>query len=157
MITQAALSALIVSLLLIACTPSEQPVARWYSGEQAQAGAGLFATHCASCHGAQAQGLVKDWKRTGPDGFLPPPPLNGSAHAWHHPLPLLLEIVQQGGARYNGKMQGFANTLSEPEQYAVIAWFQSLWSDDIYRAWQQRGAPSALQSPSQSGEDKHAQ
>ncbi|MDQ6965838.1 MAG: cytochrome c, partial [Mariprofundaceae bacterium] len=63
------------------------------------------------------------------------PPLNGTGHAWHHSMPLLLQIMQEGGAFYDGNMPGFKEQLSEAEQLAVIAWFQSYWSDDIYRQW----------------------
>jgi len=122
---------------LVACETGGSSAERWYSEAQFESGRTLFAQHCASCHGESAQGLFADWQRVQPDGSLPPPPLNGSAHAWHHPLPLLLEIVQKGGVLYGGKMPGFANKLSEAEQYAVIAWFQSLWSDETYRLWQQ--------------------
>ncbi|WP_155806618.1 c-type cytochrome [Mariprofundus ferrooxydans] len=121
---------------LPACNASSSDKAvRWYSPEQVELGARVFADNCAQCHGLQAQGLVKDWKQRLPDGSYPPPPLNGSAHAWHHRLPLLVEIIQQGGALYDGKMPGFKSSLSEAEQRAAIAWFQSLWSDEIYRLW----------------------
>lgn len=131
----------IVSLVLIVvagCHQSESAV-RWYSSDQVVRGKVLFARHCASCHGAQAQGLAADWKQRLPDGSLPPPPLNGSAHAWHHPLPLLLQIIQQGGALYDGNMPAFADMLSENEQKDVVAWFQSLWSDETYLAWNEIG------------------
>ncbi len=120
---------------LIGCDIKSGKVERWYSQDQVAKGAAVFAANCAACHGDRAQGLVADWQRRQPDGSLPPPPLNGSAHAWHHSLPLLIETVQKGGALYNGKMPGFDNSLSEEEQYAVIAWFQNLWSEDIYQLW----------------------
>ena len=129
---------LIMSLCMVAlpaCNASSDKAVRWYSPEQVELGARVFADNCAQCHGLQAQGLVKDWKQRLPDGSYPPPPLNGSAHAWHHRLPLLVEIIQQGGALYDGKMPGFKSSLSEAEQRAAIAWFQSLWSDEIYRLW----------------------
>jgi mono/diheme cytochrome c family protein len=111
---------------------------RWYSEEQVQTGGLVFAMHCAACHGKQAQGLVSDWKKSLPDGSLPPPPLNGTAHTWHHSLPLLLTIIQRGGQLYNGTMPPFASTLSPDEQRSVIAWIQHGWPDAIYEQWQQR-------------------
>jgi hypothetical protein len=33
-------------------------------------------------------------------------------------------------------MPGFAAALIEEERMSIIAWFQSLWSDDIYERWQ---------------------
>ncbi|HKI62322.1 MAG TPA: cytochrome c [Mariprofundaceae bacterium] len=127
----------VVMVGLSACSAdSSSSGKRWYSSAQVELGRAVFENNCAQCHGQQAQGLVKDWKRRLPDGSLPPPPLNGTAHAWHHSLPLLLEIVQQGGALYDGKMPGFEDRLSEAEQSAAIAWFQSFWSDEIYEFWQ---------------------
>jgi mono/diheme cytochrome c family protein len=120
---------------LAVCDTENSSIDRWYSQNQVAKGVAVFAANCAACHGDRAQGLVADWQRRQPDGSLPPPPLNGSAHAWHHSLPLLIEIVQKGGVLYNGKMPGFDNSLSEEKQYAVIAWFQNLWSEDIYQLW----------------------
>lgn len=108
---------------------------RWYSESQVSVGEQLFQNNCASCHGDQAQGLVTDWKKTLPDGSYPPPPLNGTAHAWHHPLPQLLRTIEQGGVPLGGVMPGFANKLSEKERLAVIAYFQNFWSDEIYQRW----------------------
>lgn len=117
---------------------------RWYSPDQVEVGGKVFANNCAQCHGKQAQGLVNDWRKALPDGSYPPPPLNGTAHAWHHPLPLLVRIIQEGGALYDGKMPGFENRLSKAEQLATIAWFQSLWNEDIYRLWVEGNKPRRL-------------
>jgi len=67
-----------------------------------------------------------------------PMPLNGTAHAWHHPLPVLRRTIQQGGARLGGRMPAFGDQLGTDEVDAVIAWFQSLWPSEIYAAWEQR-------------------
>ncbi len=112
---------------------SQQP--RWYSDQQVTQGKELFQKHCASCHGFNAQGMYADWKSRLSDGYLPPPPLNGTAHAWHHRLPLLQEIVRKGGALYDGKMPGFAGVLSEDEIFSVIAYFQSFWDEETYGMW----------------------
>lgn len=130
---------MLVALLLLplsACNPSSPTTGnRWYTAQQVEMGKTVFERHCASCHGIRAQGAAGDWRVRRPDGSYPPPPLNGSAHTWHHPLPLLVEIIQQGGALYDGTMPAFGGILSEAEQYAAIAWFQSLWSDEVYRHW----------------------
>ena len=57
---------------------------RWYSDEQVKQGEKVFATNCASCHGKNAE-ATKDWKKRDEKGNLVPPPLNGTAHPWHHP------------------------------------------------------------------------
>lgn len=112
---------------------------RWYAVEQARLGARVFSENCAICHGAEAQGLYEDWRQRLDDGSFPPPPLNGSAHAWHHPLPVLLQVINYGGEALGGKMPGFSEQLNEDEKLAAIAYFQSYWSDEIYANWQQMG------------------
>ena len=64
-----------------------------------------------------------------------PPPLNGTAHTWHHSLDLLDQIIAEGGAFYEGNMPGFSGQLSREDRRAVIAYFQSFWTDEIYNAW----------------------
>lgn len=129
------------TVLLAACGADEATVSaqsgRWYTAEQAELGRSLFQTHCASCHGDRAQGLAEDWRKTDADGNYPAPPLNGSAHAWHHPMVVLEATIIDGGVPLGGVMPGFASTLSENEVRAVIAHFQSLWTDDIYARWQE--------------------
>jgi len=127
---------LIMGMIYAVILLSDKTPQRWYSIDQINTGQVVFENHCASCHGIKAQGLVGDWKQSDADGFLPAPPLNGSAHAWHHDLPLLLEIVQQGGASYHGQMPGFAALLDAQEQLAVIAYFQHYWNNETYRIWQ---------------------
>ena len=114
----------------------EAETGRWYTGAQATAGAQVFASNCAVCHGDLAQGLTEDWRAKMDDGSFPPPPLNGSAHAWHHPRSVLLQVVNNGGAAFGGKMPPFENLLNEEEKLQAIAFFQSLWSDEIYLQWE---------------------
>lgn len=126
-------------VLLVGCGPSEPKVeGRWYTQSQVDTGKALFADNCAVCHGARAQG-TSDWRTPLANGKYPPPPLNGSAHAWHHPLRGLVLTVQNGGAKFGGTMPGFKGQLNGDQQEAVIAYFQSLWNEQIYQAWLQRG------------------
>lgn len=111
---------------------------RWYTQEQVAIGKQVFRNNCAICHGQNAEQTI-NWKQRLPDGSYPPPPLNGSAHAWHHPLTVLKMTINQGGAQFGGKMPGFKNKLSQDEVSAAIAFFQSYWSDEIYSAWLERG------------------
>lgn len=127
----------ITVLLLVACE-HEEPVTdtgRWYTSMQMQQGNSLFQENCAICHGANAQGLADDWRVRDSNGNLPPPPLNGTAHTWHHSLDLLDQIIAEGGVLYEGNMPGFSGQLSREDRRAVIAYFQSFWTDEIYNAW----------------------
>ena len=97
-------------------------------------GATLFAKNCAVCHGARAEGAPQ-WSRPGPDGKYPPPPLNGTAHTWHHPTDVLVRTIKEGTAKLGGSMPAWGNELADEEIAAIIAWFQSLWPEEIYAAW----------------------
>lgn len=71
---------------------------RGYSPQQVRLGRDVYRENCASCHGRMAQG-AGNWRRRDESGDFPPPPLNGSGHAWHHPFPMLRRIVAEGGAQ----------------------------------------------------------
>jgi len=119
--------------------PARQPVTavpRWYTQEQVERGYGLFQENCAECHKPDASG-DPNWKQVNAEGKLPPPPLNGTAHAWHHPLPLLRRIVRTGGVPMGGTMPPFKDKLKPDEIDAILAWVQSHWSDEIYATWHQ--------------------
>jgi mono/diheme cytochrome c family protein len=115
--------------------PSET-VVRWYSSEQVLRGGALFQQHCAECHKADASG-TPDWKKTDAEGKLPPPPLNGTAHAWHHPLPMLQQIVRNGGIPMGGSMPAFKGKLNDRQINDILAWVQSHWPDKQYTTWSQ--------------------
>ena len=119
--------------------PEDQVDDRWYTESQLATGKRVFDNNCAVCHGAQGQGLAEDWKKPLADGSYPPPPLNGTAHTWHHPISQLLRTINEGGVPLGGKMPAFGAQLSNQEKTAVIAYFQNWWPDDIYEAWLQRG------------------
>lgn len=117
--------------------PVDSP--RWYSQQQLDLGAQVFADNCSDCHGIRAQGRYEDWKQRLPDGSLPPPPLDGNAHAWHHSLSVLLGVINTGGISLGGNMPGFEASLNEQEKLAVIAYFQDFWSTQTYDKWLQMG------------------
>lgn len=127
---------LLTGVLAVGCAEraAESLPGRWYSQAQVDAGAALYQTHCAQCHAADGSATA-DWRTPGADGHYPPPPVNGTAHTWHHPLEVLTGTIADGGAQIGGVMPGFAAVLSEAERLAIVAWIQQLWSDDIYRRW----------------------
>jgi len=108
---------------------------RWYNQEIVSYGAQLFQQNCAVCHGSNAEG-TKDWKKTDANGHYPPPPLNGTAHAWHHSIPQLARSIKEGGIKLGGLMPPFGDQLSDQDVLAVIAYFQSKWPDKVYQVWQ---------------------
>ena len=94
----------------------------------------IFAATCAACHGADGQGQP-NWHITKEDGTLPPPPLNGDGHTWHHPDGFLYRIVSQGGKiqespsvpDFKSGMPAFGEQLSHEEIIEVLTYVKSLW------------------------------
>jgi len=97
----------------------------------------LFAQNCARCHGEKAQG-APNWNEKGADGKFPPPPLNGTAHAWHHPRAALAMTIRNGTKKLGGNMPAFAGKLEERDIEALITYVNSLWPEEIYQAWSRR-------------------
>jgi mono/diheme cytochrome c family protein len=133
----------VIVLALTACgedktNSAPQISARWYTQSQVDMGHAVFTRHCSGCHGENAQGNP-DWKKALPDASEPPPALNGTAHAWHHPLRILKRTIDMGGIPLGGKMPPFKDKLNDAEKEAAIAYFQSFWNDKIYNAWLGRG------------------
>ena len=132
---------LIASLFVLSCDQNLKSNAedRWYTRDQVDFGAVLFSKNCAVCHGEEAEGPVGDWRQRLDDGSFPPPPLNGSAPAWHHPISMLLQVINEGGASFGGMMPAFSDTLGDGDKLAVIAYFQSYWTDEVYYRWELMG------------------
>jgi mono/diheme cytochrome c family protein len=140
-ITFGLITGFITLTLLSACgkQDSSEPVkGRWYTGDQLKLGEQVFAANCAACHGKNAES-IPNWKQTLADGSYPAPPLNGSAHAWHHSISVLMRTINEGGAKLGGKMPSFKDTLSDAEKTAAIAYFQSYWDERVYGIWKDNG------------------
>ena len=100
-------------------------------------GATLYTQFCAACHGANLEGAA-DWKKSLPDGSLPPPPQDSSGHTWHHPDSLLVSIISEGGdPAYNSKMPAFGGQLSAKEVEAILDFIKGSWGKDEreYQWW----------------------
>lgn len=115
--------------------PAPKTAEVWYTSAQVRQGREIYNDNCASCHGAMGQG-ARNWRQRGPDGNFPAPPLNGSGHTWHHPKPVLEQIIRDGGP---ANMPAWDHKLSDAEIEAVLAYVQSLWPAEIYARWAQRG------------------
>ena len=122
--------------------PANMPVKqRWYTQEQVERGHDVFQANCATCHKPDASG-TENWRGRDASGKLPPPPINGTAHAWHHSLDVLQGVVSKGGIPLGGSMPAFEGNLSRREVDDVLAWVQSNWSDEIYSLWYERNEQS---------------
>lgn len=128
---------LLLNLVLIsACQTKENK--RWYTPEEVQVGRKIYQLNCQKCHGLKAVGEHPNWRQALPNGKFPAPPLNGSAHSWHHDMNTLMSTIYQGNQERGGRMPTFKDTLSEQEIKSVIAYFQSLWPNEIYSAWESK-------------------
>ncbi len=136
-------SVVVAALVFAGCSSSsnstgeEKVKNRWYTKTQLAKGKQVFQNNCAVCHGANAQS-TPNWRKKLSDGTYAPPPLNGTAHAWHHPMKALVYTIKNGGKPFGGKMPGFEKVLSKEEIKDAIAYFQNFWNDEIYQNWAQR-------------------
>ncbi|SMF22458.1 Cytochrome C oxidase, cbb3-type, subunit III [Tistlia consotensis] len=100
-------------------------------------GKALYATHCASCHGAGLEGEA-DWQQRKADGRLPAPPQDETGHTWHHPDAQLFALTKHGpaalvGGGYKSAMPAFEGVLSDREIVAVLSFIKSRWPEEIRR------------------------
>ncbi|KAA3620610.1 MAG: hypothetical protein DWQ08_15170 [Proteobacteria bacterium] len=107
---------------------------RWYSDDLAADGERVYRQNCITCHLEAGKG-TSNWQKRDDEGNLPPPPLNGSAHTWHHDIKTLVRTILEGGAKFGGSMPGFKDKLSAREIASVIAYVQSLWPEEKYGTW----------------------
>lgn len=119
----------------------EAVIQRTRDGAQIARGGNIFQQNCASCHGLNAEG-APNWHKPGADGKNPPPALNGTAHAWHHPMKALKHTISKGTLAIGGNMPASGDRLSEQDIEDVIAWFQAKWPDEIWQTWAKNDARS---------------
>lgn len=88
-----------------------------FSAQSIATGAGLFATHCAACHGPRGQGDGSAGKALA----VPPADLT-AAHLWDHSDGELFWWLSHGMDSPEGgqSMPGFASRLTEDERWALI-------------------------------------
>ena len=110
----------IAALVLVGGMAGAFASERWYSDDQVIRGEPLYRQNCAVCHGQNGEATL-NWKQTDDNGNYPPPPLNGTAHTWHHDLDLLRRTIREGGARLGGLMPGFEDRLNANEIDSIIA------------------------------------
>ena len=97
----------------------------------------VYAENCASCHGVDLEGEAQ-WKIQNEDDSFRSPPHSADGHTWHHPDNVLIQSIEEGGARFEGlniggtsDMPAFAATLTDEEITAVLNYINSTCPEDI--------------------------
>lgn len=106
----------------------------------------VYESYCAECHGLGLKGQP-NWQRRGPDGILPAPPHDETGHTWHHPDAILFATVKLGGEAFmpvgvKSGMPGYADSLTDREIEASLAYIKSRWPSKIRRRQELRNMRS---------------
>jgi len=138
---------LIIAMVSVSCERSgehgeekqqtEKPIRPMPDPAVIAAGKTIYKDHCRQCHGINGVGNT-NWRIKKANGFWLPPPLNGTAHTWHHPKKWLFDRIKNGSPKGKGEMPALKDKLSDAEINAVIVWMQSLWPDNVYFMWQEK-------------------
>ena len=97
-------------------------------------GRAIYQQHCASCHGANAEG-APNWRVRDGHGELPAPPHNAEGHTWRHSDAELYQMVKKGWRDPFNKTQrltmpAFGEEMSPEQIRAVIAYLKTLWTPE---------------------------
>ncbi len=113
---------------------SKNLTVRKLDSEKIRRGKIVYQTNCATCHDSNGE-YTPGWRNKGPNGKYPPPPLNGSAHTWHHSTETLENMIREGSLSGMGGMPAWENKLTTQEIDDVIVWITSIWPNEIYSIW----------------------
>jgi len=87
----------------------------------------IYEAKCIGCHGPQGVGESPGHPQAVDEqGRYLAPPLDGSAHAWHHTDEELVEFIATGSPR-NPRMKAWEGELSREEIRDVVEYIKSLW------------------------------
>ncbi|MCY4416180.1 MAG: cytochrome c [Chloroflexi bacterium] len=133
--------ATVIAIVAVGCSMNVGDSSRGAGGSDpapADRGAVVYREHCASCHGFNLEGQP-GWQMRNADGTLPAPPHDASGHTWHHSDQLLFDLTKLGpseviGNDYQSTMPGFSDVLHDDDIWAVLAYIESQWPEEIRAA-----------------------
>jgi mono/diheme cytochrome c family protein len=124
-----------------------------FDTEQVKSGRAIYQQHCASCHGANAEG-APNWQERDAQGELPAPPHNAEGHTWRHSDSDLYAMVSKGWRNPFNKsmrltMPAFRDALTPEQIYTVIGYLKTLWTPEQrqFQSEESHEHPSAHQMP----------
>lgn len=103
-----------VSMPLLLARPQQDP-ATALQARVLERGRTLYEAACAECHGLDGKGYAQS--------LVLAPPLDGSAHSWHHPDSQILGLLRFGGTT----MPAVAAGWSDEDVEAVLTFVKSRW------------------------------
>lgn len=117
------------------------------------AGRAVYEQHCASCHGAKAQG-APNWQERDVYGELAAPPHDAEGHTWRHSDAELYRMVSKGWRDPFNKtkrltMPAFGDGLASEQIRAVITYLKTLWTPEQrqFQSEESRDHPFADRMP----------
>ena len=125
-----------IALFLTGCFDNSE--AKTINQDSIKLGKSTFEENCMSCHGKNAAGITKNWQKKLANGKYPAPPLNGTAHAWHHSPKQLLMTINNGGKKLGGWMPGFKDKLTSDEKQGLLDFMYSLWPNNIKKIYDEK-------------------
>lgn len=131
------------SFVIVACSEKDtskktvKTIERNVDPVQYSRGQKLYLQNCAVCHGKHGEG-APNWQKPDAAGKYPAPPLNGTAHTWHHSTRVLVDTIKNGTAKLGGNMPAWKDKLSDQDIADILSWIKAQWPDEIYTAWYNR-------------------
>lgn len=100
---------------------------QWVNKEVIDKGRALYEENCQDCHGEKGVGeRPNDMFAKDDFGFVAPP-LDDSAHGWHHSDQGIVETILNGSPR-NERMIAWKDTLTPEDAQNIVTYIKSLWS-----------------------------
>ena len=97
------------------------------TAEKIDRGRQLFEENCQECHGIRGVGERPDDMYAEDEFGFVAPPLDNSAHGWHHSDQGIVETILNGSER-NERMIPWKDNLSREDAESVVTYIKSLWS-----------------------------